>query len=193
MSKRRPTSVSSHRLSRGHPRGIWQLIPTARRVTAATGEPVVGGMAVMLYGGAGVTGDIDIYSADRWTTHERLEAVGILWNAGAREHRAGDIGVHMVASEYFGAAPRQVRSIRGVKVVGLQDLVRSKLALGLTALRHIVHIADVIELIGAVPLKKNFAAKLPKHLRAPFKELVDQVHEPRRTPLPTLTFWKKYA
>lgn len=192
MSKRRAISAS-HRLSRGHPRGIRQLIPIARRVTAVTGEAVVGGMAVMLYGGAGATGDIDIYSTDRWKTHERLEASGILWHSAAREHRIGDVGVRMVASECFGSSPQQMTSICGVKVVGLEDLVRSKLALGLTALRNIVHIADVIELISAVPLKKDFAAKLPKHLRAPFKELVDQVHEPRRTPMPTLKFWKKYA
>jgi hypothetical protein len=51
----------------------------------------------------------------------------------------------------------------------------------------------VIELIRVIPLKKDFAAKLPTKLRVPFKRLVDEVHEPRRTPLPTLKFLEKYG
>ena len=42
-------------------------------------------------------------------------------------------------------------------------------------------------------LTKDFASKLPTKLRAPFKRLVDEVHEPRRTPLPTLKFFKTYG
>ena len=51
----------------------------------------------------------------------------------------------------------------------------------------------VTEATGCVPLKKDFAAKLSPKLRPAFEELVEQVHGSRRTPMPTLTFYKRYA
>ena len=42
-------------------------------------------------------------------------------------------------------------------------------------------IADVEELIRAVPLDKRFAGKLPKNLRGPFKGLVDAVRDNTRS------------
>ncbi len=110
-------------------------------MTEATGAPVVGGVAVALHGWRRFTGDIDIYSADLWATHEKLEAAGIRWDSDHREHV----------------------------------------------------IVDVLELIRIVPLKKDFAAKLPKELRGAFKELVEQVHGPRRAVIPPREFWKVYG
>lgn len=51
----------------------------------------------------------------------------------------------------------------------------------------------MLELIRIIPLKKDFASKLPKELRAAFKELVDQIHGKRHSAVPPLKFWKKYA
>jgi hypothetical protein len=170
-------------------RGEDELVPLARRVTQVTGCPVIGGVAVMLHGGGQNTSDIDIYSQDFWATHEKLEAAGILWDADRREHLIDGVAIHMVKDDSIGGEPRHVSTIKGVKVIGLADLIRAKLTVGLTEIRRSKDIAHVIHLIERIPLHKDFSPKLPKHLRAPFKQLVEQVHGPRRTVIPTLRFW----
>jgi hypothetical protein len=169
------------------------MLARARRVTEITGCPVVGGIAVALHGWGRYTRDIDIYSADLWTTHERLEAAGILWDPHHREHVIDGVAVHMVKDESLGGPPQHVSTIEGVKVISLKDLIRGKLTVGLVHIDRSKDVTDVIELIRRVPLKKDFAAKLPPKLRAPFKELVEQVHGPRRTSIPTLKFLKRHA
>lgn len=165
----------------------------AKRITDITDCPVVGGIAVALHGYPRYTGDIDIYSLDRWATHELLEAAGIKWDGAHREHVIDGVAVHMVQDDSLGGPPKHVRTIQGVKVIGLADLVRGKLTVGLEEHHRGKDIADVLELIRLVPLRKDFAAKLPKHLRSAFEEFVDQVHGPRRTTMTPFQFWKKYA
>jgi hypothetical protein len=165
----------------------------ARRVTDVTGCPVVGGIAVALHGWPRFTGDIDIYSTDFWETHLRLADAGIVWDSKHREHVIDGVAIHMVKDDSLGGPPKRISTIDGVKVIGLADLIRGKLTVGLEVVKRRKDILDVLELIRIIPLKKDFAAKLPKHLRSAFKELVDDVHGPRRTSVPPLTFWKKYA
>lgn len=169
--------------------GEDELLPLARRVTQATDCPIIGGVAVMLHGGGQNTSDIDIYSTDFWATHEKLEAAGILWDADRREHVIDGIAVHMVADDSLGGPPKRISTIKGVKVIGLADLIRAKLTVGLEEIKRSKDITHVIHLIERIPLHKDFAPKLPKHLRAPFKMLVEQVHEPGRTTVPTLKLW----
>lgn len=173
--------------------GEDQLLPLAQRVTRATQCPVVGSVAVILHGGGRTTRDIDIFSSNFWETHQRLEAHGILWNSAKREHVIDDVPVRLVPADSLGGEPERLTTIKGVLVVGLADIIRAKLAVGLEHVHRSKHIAHVIDLIERIPLKKDFAAKLPTKLRAPFKELVEQVHGPRRTTIGTLAFWKKYA
>lgn len=175
------------------PPGVDEMLRLAKRVTDASDAPVVGGIAVLLHGGGRHTRDIDVYSADFWETHQKLEAAGILWDSKHREHTIDGVAVHMVPSDSLGGEPKRISTIRGVKVIGLADLIRAKLTVGLEAVKRAKDIAHVLDLIEAVPLKKDFAAKLPKHLRPAFKELVEQVHGKRHTYLPAATFWKKYA
>jgi hypothetical protein len=189
MAAKRPTPGKVHPRDRGPMLGEAELLPLARKVTQASQCPVVGGVAVMLHGGGQNTSDIDIYSADFWATHERLEAAGILWDAARHEHLIDGVAVHMVGDDSLGDPPHHISTIKGVRVIGLADLVRAKLTVGLSELRRSKDITHVIHLIERIPLRKDFAAKLPKHLRAPFKQLVDQVHGPRRTVIPTLRFW----
>ncbi len=165
------------------------MLLLAKRVTDACGAPVVGGIAVALHGWGRYTRDIDIYSNNFRETHERLELAGIKWNAGRREHLIDGVPIHMVADDSLGGPPKRISTIKGIKVIGLADLIRGKLTVGLESIRRGKDVVDVVELIRCVPLRKDFAAKLPKHLRATFKQLVDQVHEPRRTPIPTLRFF----
>ncbi len=165
------------------------MLLLAKRVTDACGAPVVGGIAVALHGWGRYTRDIDIYSADFSATHEKLEAAGIMRNAERREYMIDGVAVHMVGDDSLGGPPGRISTIRGVKVIGLADLIRGKLTVGLENINRGKDVIDVVELIRCIPLKKDFATKLPKHLRAPFKQLVEQVHGPRRTPIPTLRFW----
>lgn len=182
-----------HPPATGTPPGVDEMLALAKRVTEATGDPVVGGIAVLLHGGGRHTRDIDIYSSDFWKTHEKLEAAGIFWNKDRREHIIADVPVHLVAQDSLGGEPARISVIKGVKVIGLADVVRTKLTVGLEHIGRSKHIAHTIDLIERVPLDKTFAAKLPTHLRKPFKTLVDQVHEPRRSPMPAARYWKRYA
>lgn len=193
MAKRGPSPNDAHPRSRGDVPGTEEMLALAKQVTDVTGCPVVGGLAVTLHGYGRLTRDIDIYSDDFKATHELLEAAGIKWNANRREHIIDGIPIHMVGDDSLGGPPGRKSTIRGVKVIGLADIIRGKLTVGLAEVTRAKDIADVVGLIEAIPLDKSFAAKLPTKLRAPFKELVEQVHGPRRTTLPTLQFWKKYA
>lgn len=169
------------------------MIDLARRVTTATGAPVVGGVAVVLHGGGRHTGDIDVYAEDFWSTHEKLEAAGIRWDSDRGEHLVDGVAVRMVSEEMLGGPPQRTSTIEGVKVIALADLVRAKLTAGLSGVRRSKDLTHVIDLIADVPLDKSFAAKLPRQLRPAFKALVDQVHGPRRTSLPPAQFRRLYA
>ncbi len=192
MATRRPSSPR-HPSDHGPAPGQDDLIALAKRVTQITECPVVGGVAVILHGGGRNTRDIDIYSENRWKTHELMEAAGIMWDSKAREHVIEGVPVHMIEADMLGGPPGRLSTIKGVRVIGLADLIRAKLTSGLGELRRSKDITHVLDLIERIPLKKDFAAKLPSTLRAPFRRLVDEVHEPRRTPLPTLKFFKTYG
>jgi hypothetical protein len=188
-----------HSGQRAHPRSDGPapagdcLIALARRVTEATGEPVVGGVAVLLHGGGRHTRDTKVYSRDFWKTHEKLEAAGMYWNKDRREHVVEGVRIRLVNDAMLGGEPSRISTMQGVKVIGLADLVRSKLRSGLESMARSKDITHVIDLIERVPLDRTFAARLPTRLRKPFKTLVDQVHEPRRSPMPAARYWKRYA
>ena len=186
--KSRPARPASdrHPIDRGAAPGEAELVALAKLVSDATGDPVVGDVAVILHGGGRGTLDIDLYSADLWETHRKLEAAGFLWDSSRREHSARGVPVHMVSQDQLGGPPRRVSTIRGVRVVSLADLVRIKLTLGRTEPSGYKDLAHVVDLIGRVPLKRDFAAQLPTRLRAAFKELVDQVHREAGRPNPNL-------
>ncbi|MDX2147719.1 MAG: hypothetical protein SFZ23_09375 [Planctomycetota bacterium] len=87
--------------------------------------------------------------------------------------------------------PKRISTIQGVKVIGFADLIRGKLTVGSSEFRGVKRLGHVLDLVKAVPLKKDFTAKLPTKLRRPFNTLSDEVHGPRRTH--TLSFYEKYA
>lgn len=195
-SRKTQTTPHDHPASRGKPLGYDAMVALAKRVTDATDAPVVGGVAVMLHGGPRNTVDIDIYSVDFWQTHERLVAAGMLWDNKRREHLIDGVPIHMVKDDSLGGPPHRVSVIKGVRVIGLADVIRGKLTVGLKQTHRHKDLAHVIDLIIAVPLKKDFAARLPKELRAPFKELVEQVHGKRGNPVPRVSpkdYFAKYG
>lgn len=194
--KRKSSASNRHPPDRGPAPGDDFMVSIAKRVTAAADAPVVGGVAVILHGGGRSTYDVDIYSEDFWATHERLEAAGIMWDAARREHLLDGVAIHMVGQDSLGGPPAKISTIRGVKVISLADLIRAKLTVGLNVVNRHKDLAHVTDLITRIPLKKDFAAKLPTKLRAPFKDLVEQVHGSRGSPVPPLTpkaYFDKYG
>ncbi len=193
MRYRGPQPGDPHPPSRGEVPGTDALLKLAKRVTSIAGCAVVGGVAVVLHGYGRFAGDIDIYTDDYNETHQyRLDA-GFAWSSRRREHTIDGTPIHLVGPDIFGEAPARTSTIRGVKVISLRDLIRAKLVSGLKSLTRAQDVADVVELVRVIPLDKSFAAKLPTSLRAPFKEIVEQVHGPRRTKIAPMQFWKKYA
>ncbi len=152
-----------------------KLLALARRLTEATGAPVLGGISVFLHGYRRTTEDIDLFAARTDELHEALIGLGAEWDAEQRELRIEGVPVHLVTESETGSAPSQVVEIQGVRVVGLADLIRFKLHSGLGRPERSQDIADVVELIRRVPLEKSFAGRLPREQRAPFKKLVDAV------------------
>jgi len=98
-------------------------------------------------------------------------AAGFNWDARRREHLIDGVPIHLVGPDSLGGPPLRVSTLRGVKVIGLVDLVRGKLTVGLETIRRAKDIADVIELIRVVPLKKNFAPRLPRNCALPSRNL----------------------
>ena len=189
----RASNQSEHPHASGLVPGSEILLEVAKRVTEVAKVPVVGGIAALLHGCGRTTRDIDVYTDDFWATHQKLESAGFLWNSERREHTAQGIPIHMVGADQLGGVPNKQSTIKGVRVISLADLVRAKLTSGLESPRRAKDIADVLELIRVVPLKKDFAAKLPTRLRGTFKRFVDEVHGPRRTTFPTLQLWTRTA
>ncbi|HUP23312.1 MAG TPA: hypothetical protein VNB06_10280 [Thermoanaerobaculia bacterium] len=146
------------------------LLRLAAQVTATTGAPVVGGIAVFLHGYRRTTEDVDLWAADPTAVGEALRRSGARWDAGRREHLLDGVAIHLVtASE--ASAPASTERIRDVLVVSLPDLVRMKLAAGLDRLERAKDLADVVELIRRRPLDGSFAAALPRSQRAAFRKL----------------------
>lgn len=170
-----------------------RLVQLAKRVTEATGCPVVGGMATMLHGGGLFASDIDIYSTDRWATHERLESAGFIWHADSREHLIDATPIHMVPESLLGGPPEHFIAIEGVAVISLADLIRIKLSIGLERIGHAKHIAHVLDLIQHRNLRADFGKRLPTRLRPAFLKLVNVVHAPRRSSISPFEFWKEYG
>lgn len=159
--------------------GDDRLLNLARRITGVTGCPAVGGIAVFLHGYERTTLDIDVFVDEPERAAAALEADGVKWNGRRKQFEIDGVPVHLVTAEETGGPPGRTTVIRGVRVVGLADLVRMKLTSGLSSLRRAQDIADVVGLVRCVPLDKRFAARLPRELRAAFKKLVDAVDEDR--------------
>jgi len=151
------------------------LLDLARRVSAATGAPVLGGIAVFLHGYRRTTEDVDLFADDAERVAAALRELGAEWDAERREHRLDGVPIHIVTANDTGGPPAETVEITGVRLISLPDLVRIKLASGLGRVERAKDLADVVELIRAVPLDATFAARLPKEQRVAFRKLVDAV------------------
>jgi hypothetical protein len=152
-----------------------ELLRLAARVTAATGAPAVGGIAVFLHGYRRTTEDIDLFAADPAAVRDALRREGASWDEARREHILDGVPIHLVTAAET-APPAATTTIRGVEVVSLVDLVRMKLATGLHRVERAKDLADVVELIRHVPLDSSLAARLPSSQRVAFRKLCRAVH-----------------
>jgi hypothetical protein len=160
-----------------------RILSLARRLRGLVDAPVLGGIAVYLHGGGRSTVDLDLYAADRLTTAAQLDAAGARWDAANREFVLDSVRIHLVTPDDAGVVIERASIIDGIRVVNLKDLVAKKLLSGLKNPGRSRDIGDVEDLIRSVPLTKQFAAKLPKALRAQFKAIVDAVGaSPKRPP-----------
>lgn len=156
-----------------------ELLRLARRVSEATGAPVVGGIAVFLHGYRRTTEDIDLFAENARAVADALARMGAVWDEESREFVLEGVSIHLVTEDETGGPPRETVTMENVCVVGLADLIRFKLKSGLGRPDRAQDIADVLALIRVVPLDKRFAARLPVAMRAGFKKLVDAVRKAR--------------
>ena len=156
-----------------------ELLKLARRVSRAARAPVLGGIAVFLHGYRRTTADIDLYAADPAAVGDALVGLGARWDAKKREFVLDGVPIHLVTDKETGGPPKETVERRGIRVVGLADLIRFKLESGLNRPARAQDVADVVALIREVPLDKRFAPRLPPSMRAAFKKLVDSVREAR--------------
>lgn len=164
----------------GMPGDNNHILKVARALQHQVEAPVLGGIAANLHGAVRTTDDLDLYTVDRRVTAAQLRAAGAQWNAARREYVLQGVRIHTVTPDDAKHVVEKTSIIDGVRVVSLKDLVAIKLICGLNNTGRSKDIGDVEALIGAIPLDKRFAGKLPTALRAPFKLLVDGVRANER-------------
>lgn len=175
------TATGLKRLNRkgiGLPGDNNRILDVARRLRGVIDAPVIGGIAVYLHGYARTTTDLGFYVTDRGATAAALEASGARRDKVRREHVLDDVIIHTVSTDQAAHQAAKTSIIQGIRVVSLRDLIVLKLRSGLKTRGRLKDLADVQELIRAVPLDKRFAGGLPADLRATFKSYVDAVRRP---------------
>jgi hypothetical protein len=157
------------------------LLVLAREVTdalRATGSEggIVGGMAVFLHGYARTTADIDVYAVDRRKLAEELLARGWVWNEQQRQFEKQGVPVQVLsAGDQLAFHPSNFEERQGIRVVDLADLIRMKLGSGTKYVHRAQDLADVVRLIQALKLDKEFTGRIAKAWRKSFQRLVDAV------------------
>jgi len=170
---------------------VWDTARDCANVLRQHGLPVavVGGVAVCLHGYRRNTVDVDmlVRREDATAVRETLEQAGYVWNQDEREF-IGSTGVpvqFLLSGEPAGddssygvylpdpSEPKVTTELEELPVVSLSRLIALKLACGLGNVRRTYRdLADVVELIAANRLGRDFARHLPKSLRKEFRELV---------------------
>lgn len=170
---------------------IWDVAQQCDRLLRDADVPhaIVGGVAVCLHGYQRNTIDVDllIRRNDAESVRGILENAGYVWHADAAEfHSSEGIPVQFLFAEEPAGNDRSyavsmpdpdddlaTTEIEGLKVVSLARLIELKIACGLGNLRRTHRdLADVVELIAAHQLGRDFARFLHKSVRKEFRSLV---------------------
>ena len=170
---------------------VWDTARDCAKALRQRGLPmaVVGGVAVCLHGYRRNTVDVDmlVRREDATAVRETLEQAGYVWNPEEREF-VGSAGIpvqFLLSGEPAGddssygvylpdpSEPQVTTELEELPVISLSRLIALKLACGLGNVRRTYRdLADVVELIAANHLGRDFARHLPKSLRKEFRELV---------------------
>ena len=157
---------------------------------------VIGAMALNEWGYRRTTVDVDVLLTAEGLSRLKSEALGhgyVEKFPGSRGLRDTVAGVNIdvvLAGEFPGdGKPKPVRfpdpaltAVRGQKValLPLPLLVELKLASGISAPHRLKDLADVIELVRALSLPRDFAASLDASVRPKFEELWDAAQAAER-------------
>lgn len=157
---------------------------------------VIGAVALNQHGYQRFTSDIDILLTPEGLQRFRAELVGRGYRpaleGATRKFRATveNVPIEIITSGEFpgdGRAkavsfpdpPQVAVMIDGVKTVSLEKLVELKLASGMTGLGRRRDLGDVQELIRALDLNSDFAAKIDESVRALYLELWGELQAAR--------------
>jgi hypothetical protein len=181
--------------------GTSEAHKTLRRIAQRLGElgidyAVVGGMAMFQHGYRRFTEDVDLLvtSESLKETHRRLVGLGYRPPfQGSKNLRDTENGVKiefLVTGGFPGdgkpkpiafPAPATVaEEINGIRCINLATLVGLKLASGMTSFERMKDLGDVIEMIKALELPRDFADKLHPFVQDKYREFWDRVHPPTR-------------
>lgn len=153
---------------------------------------IAGGMALFKHGYRRFTEDVDILVTDASlkVIHERLDGLGYLPPfKDSKNLRDTEFGVRiefLIAGEYPGdGKPKPVAfpdpteaavEIEGISCLQLPKLVELKLASGMTGgIHRLRDFTDIVALIDAKKLPREFADQLNDYVRSKYFELWDQV------------------
>ncbi|MBI1998488.1 MAG: nucleotidyltransferase [Deltaproteobacteria bacterium] len=154
---------------------ILDLAREVSRLMRNAGIPgvVIGGVAVVLHGHLRTTKDVDIFvSPPLKPLADLLTNNGYAFDRAERAFIKHGVPVHLVSPEQVGSAPKESVEIDGVTTVALPDLIAMKLRSGSANLLRAQDLADVIGLMRHHRLTGDFARRLDKNLRTPFRKLV---------------------
>lgn len=162
---------------------------------------IVGAMALNEWGYRRATVDVDVLLSSEGLRRFRAETLGKGYvekfpgSRGLRDTEAGvDIDV-VIAGEFPGdGKPKPVAfpdpataAVRGkrVSLLPLETLIELKLASGISAAHRLKDLADVLELVRALGLRREFGAALDASVRPKYDELwqAAQGSEPERSPV----------
>ena len=171
---------------------------TLRKITERLDElavsyAVAGGMALFYHGFRRFTEDVDILVTPEGLKQiqENLEGLGYLpLFAGSRNLRDAESGVRiefLVTGDFPGdGKPKPVSfpdpdavtvEENGIRWLSLPALVELKLASGMTNPGRLKDLADVQELIQALPLSADFGEQLQPFVRDKYAELWESVQQ----------------
>ena len=154
---------------------VLDLAREVSRLMRSAGLPgvVIGGIAVVLHGHLRTTKDVDIFmNPPLKPLANLLTDNGFSFDRAERAFVKHGVPIHIVSLEQVGSIPKERVEIDGVTTVALPDLIEMKLRSGSTNLLRAQDLADVIGLIRHHRLTVEFARRLDKTLRAPFRKLV---------------------
>lgn len=148
---------------------------------------VVGGLALFQHGYRRFTEDVDLLvtSAGLRRIHDELEGLGYLPAFRASKHlRDTELGVRiefLVEGNFPGdGKPKPVAfpnpadvsiEIDGIRYLKLPTLIELKLASGMTNSNRLKDLADVLEIIRALRLPREFGDQLNPYVQPKFSEL----------------------